>query len=78
MRAVECMVQGCGHIHAGTDGQLVHEVLTHAREVHPDLGLSPSKVERFVEREAYEDLEHGGTRKSWSDVGGWHGTGNHS
>jgi hypothetical protein len=35
MRAMECDVGSCRHLHAETNSALMHALLTHTREVHP-------------------------------------------
>ena len=47
MRAVECDVPNCAHLHAVSDEELTREALCHAQEVHPE--------EPFTEAMARDD-----------------------
>jgi len=58
MRAMECAVGSCGHLHASTTSELTHTVLTHTREVHPEVPMSDLAAEALVERDSYSDLRH--------------------
>ena len=58
MRAVECVVPNCGHLHAERDPDLVATVLRHVREAHPTESFGPKAAESLVERAAYADLKH--------------------
>ena len=72
MRAVECIVEGCGHVHAPDDERLIREVMRHAGEVHPEMRLDDDAARRLVHGGGYEDAAHGGARgRDWKDVAGW-------
>ena len=67
MRAVECVVPNCGHLHAERDPDLVATVLPHVREAHPTESFGPKAAESLVERAAYADLKHS-KKGDWLDA----------
>ena len=58
MRAVECDVPNCAHLHAVDDDQLVQEAMRHAEEVHPEEEFPESAAREFVQMGAYDDAQH--------------------
>ena len=58
VRAVECAVPNCAHIHAEDDEQLVQEVIRHAASAHPDMDFPEEAARQFVQSGAYDDTEH--------------------
>ena len=66
MRAVECVVPNCGHLHAARDRDLVATVLSHVREAHPNESFGAEAAESLVERAGYEDLKHS-KKGDWLD-----------
>jgi predicted small metal-binding protein len=75
MRAVECVVPQCGHIHASNDTNLVEPLLQHVREQHADESFNRQSAWSLIEAEAYDDAEHTGSKKSWGDFAGFVGAG---
>jgi hypothetical protein len=65
MRAVECSVPGCQHIHAPNHEALVELVLRHPHQAHPEMQLNGQAAEDLVDESGYFDKEH--ARKSLSD-----------
>jgi predicted small metal-binding protein len=58
MRAVECAVPGCLHIHAQNDEALVELVLRHSHQAHPEMHLREQAAEDLVDESAYNDKKH--------------------
>lgn len=58
MRAVDCDVPNCAHLHAEDDDQLVQEAMRHAQEVHPEDKFPESAAREFVQNGAYDDTQH--------------------
>ena len=74
MRAVECAVTNCAHVHAENDGDLVRAVMRHAAQVHPDMPFGEAAAESFVEESGYDDRKHA-KKRSWADFVGSTGGG---
>ena len=68
MRAVECVVPNCGHLHAERDSDLVATVLGHVREAHPNESFGEDAAASLVERASYADLKHS-KKGDWLDSG---------
>ena len=66
MRAVECVVPNCGHVHAERDSDLVATVLRHVREAHPEESFGADAAASLVEQASYADLKHG-KKGEWLD-----------
>ena len=58
MRAVECEVPMCAHMHAESDEELTREVLRHAQEVHPEEPFTEDMARDFVRAGVHDDAEH--------------------
>ena len=58
MRAVECAVPNCLHIHAPNDEALVELVLRHSHHAHPEMHLREQAAESLVDESAYDDKKH--------------------
>ena len=58
MRAVECAVPNCLHIHAANDEALVELVLRHSHHAHPEMHLREQAAEALVDDSAYDDKKH--------------------
>ena len=67
MRAVECVVPNCGHVHAESDSDLVATVLSHVRETHPDMSFGREAAASLVEQASYADLKHS-QKGDWLDT----------
>jgi predicted small metal-binding protein len=67
MRAVDCDVPNCAHLHAEDDDQLVQEAMRHAQEVHPEDEFPESAAREWVQKGVYDDTQHAvGTGESTS------------
>ena len=52
MRVIDC---DCGQtVQAGNDDDLAAQVLDHAEESHPDMGLTEAQARQLVAERAYE------------------------
>ena len=58
MRAVECTVPNCLHMHAPNDEALVELVLRHSHHAHPEMHLREQAAEALVDESAYDDKKH--------------------
>ena len=58
MRAVECTVPNCQHIHAASHEALVERVLRHSHAAHPEMHLSEQAAEDLVDESGYFDKKH--------------------
>lgn len=58
MRAVECAVPNCLHIHAPNDEALVELVLLHCHHAHQEMHLREQAAEDLVGMSAYDDKKH--------------------
>lgn len=58
MRAVECTVPNCLHMHAPNDEALVELVLRHTHQAHPEKRLGEQAAEALVDDSAYDDKKH--------------------
>ena len=58
MRAVECAVTNCVHMHAPNDEALVELVLRHSHHAHPEMNLREQAAEAQVDASAYDDKKH--------------------
>ena len=58
MRAVECAVPNCLHIHAPNDEALIELVLRHTHHAHPEMYLREQAAEALVDTSAYDDKKH--------------------
>lgn len=58
MRAVECAVPDCAHVHAEDDDQLIEAVVRHAQEEHPGMEFGEEAAREFVRAGAYDDAAH--------------------
>jgi predicted small metal-binding protein len=58
MRAVECDIPNCAHMHAPDDDELVRVTLRHAHEVHPEDPFDEEDAREFVRAGGYDDTEH--------------------
>lgn len=67
MRAVECVVPKCTHLHAERDAALVATVLAHVHEAHPDVAFSEQEATSLVEVAGYADLKHS-KKKDWLET----------
>ena len=63
MRAVECNVPSCLHIHAPNDEALIEYLLRHSHQAHPELHLSERVAEALVDESAYDDKKH--AKRGW-------------
>jgi hypothetical protein len=69
MRAIECAVPNCKHIHSETDEGLISLLVRHTRETHPDVRLDERAAEVLVDEGSYSDKKHVG-RKGFIDTVG--------
>jgi hypothetical protein len=58
MKAVDCAVPNCMHIHAPNHEALVELVLRHSHHAHPEMHLSEQAAEDLVDESAYFDKKH--------------------
>jgi len=58
MRAVECELPNCAHLHAVSDEELTREALRHAQDVHPEEPFTEDMARDFVRAGVYDDAEH--------------------
>ena len=73
LRAVECSVSGCLHIHAPNDEDLIRLVLQHTHQAHPQMRFGEVAAESLVDESAYDDKKHSkrmGFVEGLGDVGG--------
>ena len=68
MKAVDCAVPNCLHIHAPNHEALVERVLRHSHQAHPEMHLSEQAAEDLVDESAYFDKKH--ARKSYAHEAG--------
>lgn len=73
MRAVECAVPKCAHIHAINDEQLAHELMRHAASVHEAMEVRQAR--QIVEAAAYEDTRHSPRKTGFPEFLGRAGAG---
>ena len=67
MRAVECAVPNCGHIHGPNDEALVELVLRHSHHAHREMHLREQAAVALVDESAYDDKKHA-KLKGWVDA----------
>ena len=65
MRAVECTVPDCQHIHAVDHEALVERVLRHSHAAHPEMHLTEQAAEELVDESSYHDKKH--ARQGFAD-----------
>jgi hypothetical protein len=73
LRAVECTVPDCLHIHAPNDEDLIQLVLRHTHQAHPDVRFGEAAAEALIDESAYDDKKHRNRKgffKGMVDVGG--------
>ena len=73
LRAVDCSVPGCLHIHAPNDEALIRLVLQHTHQVHPDMRFGEAAAEALIDESAYDDKKHRNRKgfvEGMGDVGG--------
>jgi predicted small metal-binding protein len=58
MKAVDCAVPNCLHIHAPNHEALVELVLRHAHQAHPETHLREQAAQNLVDESAYHDKKH--------------------
>jgi hypothetical protein len=58
MRAVECTVPNCLHIHGPNDEALVELMLRHSHHAHPEMHLREQAAVALVDESAYDDKKH--------------------
>ena len=68
MKAVECAVPNCLHIHAPSHEALVELVLRHSHQAHPEIRLTEQAAEDLVDESAYHDKKH--SRKPYAHDAG--------
>jgi hypothetical protein len=68
VRAIECAVPGCQHLHAEDDQALARLVLRHTRQTHPGVPMDERAADALAEA-SYNDKAHA-KRKGWIDTGG--------
>ena len=68
MRAVECEMPKCTHLHAPNDELLAGILLRHVQQAHPDLRFREQDATSLVEAASYRDAKH--SKKYWVDTVG--------
>ncbi len=58
LRAVECGVPNCQHIHAQNDEDLIRLVLQHSHQDHPQVRFRDEDAASLVETSGYDDRKH--------------------
>jgi predicted small metal-binding protein len=57
MRAIECAVPGCQHLHADDDEALARLLLRHTRQTHPGVPMDERAADALAEA-SYNDKKH--------------------
>jgi hypothetical protein len=58
VRAIDCAVPGCQHLHAEDDDALGRLLLRHTHQAHPGVRMEEPAAEARVEEASYEDKKH--------------------
>jgi len=58
MRAIDCAMPGCQHLHAEDDDALARLLLRHTHQTHPGMRMDEPAADALVDEASYNDKKH--------------------